>query len=338
MTRDAVNLMPPDFQQVFTQNIRYMEPGVRDPDEVIRDYQNHYYLPYNQEGGVIDRIESIIPIIQTKLKAGNNRDAVKQFCYLAHYIADLWTPEALIKQDQGSNHDFVAITPIIILFEGYNQPIENYRTHFENRSSWRWNLENSDSLYSLLYSEAVNDITKTWLSVWHQSGKTTQPVSPLMIEHNKEPFSLSFAMLPQIEVQKTRLCGLNQAQREQVLQQRADDEQYIAERATEASIDASEAMAEARGRLALRALLAPRPPELTVLESSLKTIGRNSFFVARMRHMGTKPIKYLSVNYRGEDKKLVEVQDFSPGEIVKISAVLPANATKEELEYRYSEK
>ena len=135
MTRDAVTLMPADFQKMFAENIRMMEPGVQDPDGVIRDYQNHYYLPYNKEGGAIDRIESIIPIIQTKLKASNNRDAVKQFCYLAHYIADLWTPESLIKKDQGSNDDFVANTPIVVLFEGYEQPIKNYKSYFQDRSS-----------------------------------------------------------------------------------------------------------------------------------------------------------------------------------------------------------
>ena len=337
MTRDAITLMPADFQQVFTQNIRYMQPGIQDPDGVIRDHQNHYYLPYNKEGGAIDRIESIIPIIQTKLKTGNNRDAVKQFCYLAHYIADLWTPEPLIKRDQGPNDDFVANTPIIVLFEGYEQPIKNYKSYLQDRSSWRWTFENSEGVYSLLYSEAVNDIANTWLSVWHGSGKSVQTVSPLMIEHNKEAFRLAYDLVGTNPPEKIRLCGLNQAQREKVLYDQALDEQYAAEKTVEQATDNSEAIAEARGRLALQALLNPRP-ELSVLENSLRTVGNHSFFVARMRQIGTKPIKYFSVTYRGDGKKLVEVQDFKPGEVVKIKAVLPPNITKEELQYRYTEK
>lgn len=337
MTRDAITLMPADFQQLFTQNIQYMQPGIQDPDAVIRDYQNHYYLPYKKEGGAIERIESIIPVIQTKLKAGNNRDAVKQFCYLAHYIADLWTPEPLIKRDQGPNDDFVANTPIIVLFEGYDQPIKNYRSYFLARSSWRWTFENSEAVYSLLYSEAVNDIANTWLSVWQGSGKTIETVTPLMVEHKKEAFRLAYNMVGTNPPEKLRLCGLNQAQREKVLNEQALDEQIAAEKAAEQATDNSEAVAEARGRLALQALLAPRP-ELSVLENSLRTIGNHSFFVARMRHIGTKPIKYFSVNYRGDGKKLIEVQDFKPGEVVKVQAVLPPNTTKEELQYRYSEK
>jgi hypothetical protein len=337
MTRDAVTLMPADFQKMFAENIRMMGPGVQDPDAVIRDYQNHYYLPYKKEGGAIERIESIIPVIQTKLKAGNDRDAVKQFCYLAHYVADVWTPERLIKTDQGTNDDFVANNPIIVLFEGYDRPIENYKTYLQNRSSWRWTFENSETVYSLLYSEAVNDIAQIWLSVWQGSGKSVQVVGPLKIEHNKEAFHLTYDLIGTNPPEKIRLCGLNQAQREKVLYEQALDEEYAAEKAAEQSTDNSEAIAEARGRLALQALLNPRP-ELSVLENSLKTVGNRSFFVARMRYLGTKPIKYFSVNYRPDGKKLVEVQDFKPGEIVKIQAILPANATKEELQYIYSEK
>lgn len=337
MTRDAINLMPADFQQMFAQNIQYMQPGIQDPDAVLRDYQNHYYLPYKKEGGAIDRIESIIPIIQTKLKAGNNRDAVKQFCYLAHYIADLWTPESLIKRDQGPNDDFVANTRIIVLFEGYEQPIKNYKSYFQNRSSWRWTFENSESVYSLLYNEAVNDITNTWLSVWQGSGKSIQTLPPLMIEHSKETFRLAYDLVGTNPPERVRLCGLNQAQREKVLYEQALDEQYAEEKAIEQATDNSEAIAEARGRLALQALLNPRP-ELSILENSLKTVGSHSFFVARMRNIGTKPIKYFSVNYRADGKKLVEVQDFKPGEVVKIISVLPPNATREQLQYSYSEK
>jgi hypothetical protein len=94
MTRDAVMFMPADLQKLFKENIKIMAPGVRDPDEVLGDFQNHYYLPESHEGGAIDRIDSIISILQTKLQTGKDREAVRQFCYLAHYIGDLWTPES----------------------------------------------------------------------------------------------------------------------------------------------------------------------------------------------------------------------------------------------------
>ena len=129
MTRDAFQFMPADFQKFFKDNIKVLQPGVRDPDEVLGDFQNHYYLADTHEGGAIDRINSIISILETKLETGKDREAARQFCYLAHYIGDLWTPESLIKKDQRPNQNFIFDTAIVVLFEGYQYPIRSEGAH-----------------------------------------------------------------------------------------------------------------------------------------------------------------------------------------------------------------
>jgi hypothetical protein len=70
ITRDAAMFMPADFQKFFKDNRKIMAPGVRDPDEVIGDFQNHYYLPDKHEGGALDRIDSIISHSRNKAKIG----------------------------------------------------------------------------------------------------------------------------------------------------------------------------------------------------------------------------------------------------------------------------
>ncbi len=321
MTRDAVMFMPADFQKFFKANLKIMEQGVRDPDEVVGDFQNHYYLADTREGGVVDRIDSIISTLNTKLEAKKDYEAVRQFCYLAHYIGDLWTPESLIKKDQRPNQNFIFDTPIVVLFEGYQYPIQNYQMYFQERTSYRWTLENSESISSLLYSEAVNDIAQTWLSIWHKSGKSVKPLSPLMIEHNREPLPIIYDELPYELVQKAKLHELIQKQREK----------------SGTAPKKPEPVKEPPGIFVVKALITPGP-ELAVLESSLKTIGNDSFFVARLRLKGTKPVKYFSVSCRGQDQKLIEVEDYNPGEVVKIQAILPPKTTKIDLQYRYLEK
>jgi hypothetical protein len=263
------------------------------------------------------------PTLETKLKSGKDREAVRQFCYLAHYIADLWTPESLIKKDQRSNLDFVWHTSIVVLFDGYQYPIKNYRMYFEERSSWRWTLENSESVSSLLYSEAVNDIAQTWLSIWHRSNNSITPISPLMIEHNKEPISLVYDELPPEEVQRVKLHALIQAKREKS--------------GSVNTVKKPEPIAQTSMNFVTKTLLNPGP-ELAVLENSLKTVGDQSFFVARLRQKGTKPIKTFSVSCRGQNKNLIEVEEFNRGEVVKIQAILPSTTNKNDFQYQYSDK
>ncbi len=193
MTKDAASLMPEELQKILTSNKRFVEAGIKDPDEMIRDWQNHYYIPTQPpDGGGLDRVEKIVKIVQTKLQGSNQLDVGKQFCYLAHYIADLWSPEKLIKADVNADVDFVQNENIVVLFEGYSKPIENYRDYFQTRSLWRWRLENSAEVSRILYSEAVNDIARVWLSLWQQSGKTVAPVQGGVIEHKKGALKINF--------------------------------------------------------------------------------------------------------------------------------------------------
>ena len=331
MTKDAAMFMPDDFRKFFKDNIKVMRPGVRDPDEVIGDFENHYYLADTHEGGAIDRINSIISTLQTKLETQKDREAVRQFCYLAHYIADLWTPESLIKKDQRPNQNFIFDTPIIVLFDGYQYPINNYQVYFQERTSYRWTLENSENISSLLYSEAVNDIAQTWLSIWHKSGKSVKPLSPLMIEHNREPIPIVYDELSSEQVQKAKLHALIQAKREKEDPQAVQAEKIAAQNAAKKLEDWQ------KKNFIVKPLLSPGP-ELAVLESSLKTIGNDAYFVARLRLKGTKPIRNFSISCRGQEKNLIEVDDFNPGEVVKIQTILPQNTTKNDFQYRYTEK
>src|SRR5262249_13276985 len=153
MTRDAVALMPAEFQKMLTEHQKFVEQGIRDPDEVIRDWPNHYYIAATGEGGAIDRIEKIIAVIQSRFNGSSPTDVTKQLCYLAHYIGDLWTPAPLLKQTLPNDDNFVVNNEIIVYWEGYQKPIENWHDYYVQRSRWRWRLEDSKSIYPLLYSE-----------------------------------------------------------------------------------------------------------------------------------------------------------------------------------------
>jgi hypothetical protein len=205
--------------------------------------------------------------------------------------------------------------------------------YFQDRSLQRWALENSESVNSLLYSEAVNDIAQIWLSIWHKSGKSIQPVSPLLIEHNKEPMNLSYDTLPPEQVQKAKLHALIQAKREQSTPDGKASEQNTAKE----SENHSKTAVEANRDYMVKPLFTPGS-EVSILESSLKDVGNYSVFVARLRQRGAKPIKYFSVNCRCQEKKLIEVEEFNPGEVVKIQSILPPNVSRDDLQYRYSEK
>src|SRR5262245_56554428 len=182
--------------------------------------------------------------------------------------------------------------------------------YFQERSAYRWTFENSENISSLLYSEAVNDIAQTWLSIWHRTGKSVKPLDPLMIEHNREPIAFIYDELPPEQVQKAKLHALIQAQREKTDPQAVQAEKMAAQNAAKKLENFQ------KTNFIVKPLLNPGP-ELAVLESSLKTIGNNSYFVARLRLKGTQPIKNFSVSCRGQEENLIEVDDFNPGEVVK---------------------
>jgi hypothetical protein len=342
MTRDAISLMPPDLQKKFHENTKFVQSGIYDPDDMLKDYQNHYYIP-GTEGGGLDRVEKIIRTIEMKLKDPKNVDAGKHFCLLAHYIADLWNPESLIKRETLDNHDYVMNHDIVVVFEGYQKPISNYREYLDARSRWRWKLENSEEISSLLYSEAVNDIAQVWLSLWQQSGKTVGPMQASIIEHKIGALQVNFEAVMKQEVLDAGATAtkLNKAydekEREQLYLKMVDHKQE-GERLSETMVPADESLANQRmlrDQAKLESFKNPKP-EFMVLESSMKQIGNDSYFVARIHNKGQKEVQYLSLVYSGRSGALAEINNFKPGQIVKVEATLPANSSKENIRFNFS--
>ena len=314
MTRDAISLMPEEFKQTFVQNRQFVEAGITDPDELIRDWQNHFYTPAASEGGALDRIDKLITIVQNKLKTSHKTDASKQLCYLAHYIGDLWSPEALIKQDTGSNMDFLKTNNIVVSFEGYEKPVENLHDYLKSRSEWRWKLENSKEISTLLYSEAVNDIAVSWLTLWHQSGHTVVPLDPLVLEHKIDVLSVK--------------SGYYSGGKVYWKDTSYDQSWYRTSRSANRTLYEQVRL---RNEQAMLAKLAPAAP-FTMLESSLKKIGDQSYFVARIRIKGDQEVPSIAFLYPGVKGSAATVTNLSPGQVSKVEAVLPLNANKDQIQ------
>jgi hypothetical protein len=342
ITTDAISVMPPELKKIFDERKQFIKSGIGDPDEVLKDFQNHYYIP-GVEGGGLDRIDKIIRIIEMKLKDPKNLDAPKHFCLLAHYIADLWSPETLIKRDTMSNIDYIQNHDIVVVFEGYEKPITNYREYLEARSKWRWTLENSENVSSLLYSEAVNDIAQVWLSLWQQSGKTVSPLPVSVIDHTKGALMVNFEEVMKQEVLDTATTATkfqrtyDETEREKMYLKLVDHKNET-ERISETLAPTDESYATQRmmrDQAKLESFKNPKP-EFSVLESSIKQVGNDSHFVARIRNKGQKEVKYLSLLYAGKAGALAEINNFKPGQIVKVEATLPANASKENIRFNFS--
>jgi hypothetical protein len=333
MTRDAIALMPEEFQKVFKEHLKLTEAGIKDPDDLIKDWQNHYYIPTNPpEGGALDHIDKLIKTVQIKMKSGNYNEMSKQFCYLAHYIGDLWEPESLIKKSTIPDMSFVENNDLFIVFDGYDKPIENFHDYFQKRSQWRWRLENTPQVSTLLYNEAVNDIAKTWLTLWQESGKTVAKIGPKMIEHNKEAMNVNFERLL-TEEQRTfdtygepNIMDAYEARKKEIerLQQNVDP-------STEAMI----AKAELRKEQEQLSKLNPKAP-FRMVESSIRTIGDQAYFVARVRNKSEVEIPSIAFMYPGVKGPAALVMGLKPGQVAKIEAVLPANATKEQIQLIFS--
>ncbi|MCI0606468.1 hypothetical protein L0156_26080 [bacterium] len=334
MTKDAISLMPPELQKILVSNKKFVEAGIKDPDEMIRDWQNHYYIPSEPpEGGGIDRVEKIIKIVQTKLQGGNQLDVGKQLCYLAHYIADLWNPEKLIKGDVAQNLDFVQNENIVVLFEGYEGPIENYREYFVTRSQWRWRLENTPEVSRILYSEAVNDIARIWLSLWQQSGKTTEPVAAGVIEHKKGALTINFARLLVEEEYTWEAARAEQDWKDGYVAHYKEVDRL------KSNVDPNPrdglARAEIRNQEQWMNRVSPTAP-FKMLETSLKTVGDKTYLVARFRNKSEKDIPSIAFMYPGVKGPAALVTNVRAGEVIKIQAALPPNAQREKIQMIFS--
>lgn len=334
MTKDAASLMPEELQKILTSNKRFVEAGIKDPDEMIRDWQNHYYIPSQPpEGGGLDRVEKIVKIVQTKLQGNNQFDVGKQLCYLAHYIADLWNPEKLIKADVNADLDFVQNENLVVLFEGYSKPIENYRDYFQTRSQWRWRLENSAEVSRILYSEAVNDIARAWLSLWQQSGKTVVPVQAGVIEHKKGALKINFERML-LEEQYTWDAARGEEDWKDGYAAHYKEVDRLKSNVTPTEGD-SLASAEVRNQEQWMNRVSPTAP-FQMLETSLKTVGDQAYLVARFRNKSGKEIPSIAFMYPGVKGPAALVTNVRAGEVIKIQAALPPNAAREKIQMIFS--
>ncbi len=333
MTRDAVSLMPADLKATFTSHQKFVESGIKDPDELMRDWQNHYYIASNPpEGGAIARIDKLAEIVQKKFKTSTADDASKQMCYLAHYIADLWTPEPISRQAPVDDPRLTVNYSVTVLYEGYKQPIDDLHAYFEKRAQWRWKLEASRDITPLLYSEAVNDIARVWLTLWQQSGHAVEPQKMAVIEHKKGALNINYERLL-IEEGAT----WSQYDIEGDWYDRYQSHSKEMERITTNVIQTDDqltAQAQLRTEEARLNGLSPAAP-FEMLEVSLKTVDDKSYLVARLRNKGRQEKQVVSIMYPGIRGPVAQVKNMKPGQVAKFEAVLPANASKDRLQLIY---
>ncbi|MCI0416764.1 hypothetical protein L0222_28685 [bacterium] len=315
MTRDAISLMPEDFQMELFAHKKYVVSGIMDPDELLRDWENHFYIPsLPPSGGAMNRIEKLIALIQDRLQKPALGDTGKQLCYLAHYIGDLWSPESHLKQNCREGPDFLLNNRIVVVWEGYDKPIDNFQEHFKQRAQWRWKIENSHKVATLLYNEAVNDIAGVWLSLWQGRNKSVQPLQRRILEHKRDalivqPKSSSSSSSKSIWESQF----YTQKWRTSTYTRRADLRAAVA----------------ARNDKAFLSRIQPTNP-FVVLEASLKSLQTNSFLVIRLR--AEKDISSISLMYPGHRGAIATAVEVPSGEVVKLEGTLPTHAKKDQIE------
>lgn len=339
MTRDAISLMPPDFKKIFEDHKKYTENGITDPDLILKDWQNHYYIPSNPpEGGALDRIDKIISIVRMKLKNSTAPDASKQLCYLAHYIGDLWSPESVIKRDTASDLDFFQNNTIFVVYEGLKGPIPDLGSYLKDRSAWRWKLEDSKTVSTLLYSEAVNDIARVWLTLWQESGKDVAPQTGLILEHKPGVLQDNLMRyLSRDEANELHGGWYHQEWHEY------DDYSYsdydLSRQRAEYQYHPSESQLYgkviARNEKQLLSMIRPDAP-FQFLEVSLKTLGNENYFVARVRNASNQEIPSIAFLAPGVKGALALIKALKPGQVRKLDAVLPVSVTKDQIQVVFS--
>jgi hypothetical protein len=328
MTRDAISLMPPEFQKSFTEHQKFVESGIKDPDEVLRDWQNHYYIPGPPpEGGAIDRIEKLSQVILLKFQNSTATDVSKQLCQLAHYIADLWEPESLIKQNTSSNAMFVNDNDLTVFYEGYKEPIANPREFFMQRAEWRWRLENSNQVSTLLYNEAVNDIARTWLTLWQQSGHKIETQPSAMIHHKAGNLNVNYENVMLEESVAWYIPTGNPIDAVQAhLQEMARLNEQV-----NPSDDTLATRAKMRNEQQMMEKTNPKAP-FAMLETSLKKYTDSTYLIARVQNRSNADIPAISFMYPGVKGPFAQVENLRPGAVAKIEAKLPADATKQAIQ------
>lgn len=328
MTRDAISLMPPEFQKSFTEHQKFVESGIKDPDEVLRDWQNHYYIPGPPpEGGAIDRIEKLSQVILIKFQNSTASDVSKQLCQLAHYIADFWEPESLIKQNTATNAMFVNDNDLTVFYEGYKEPISNPRDYFVQRADWRWRLENSNQVSTLLYNEAVNDIARMWLTLWQQSGHKVEAQPTAMIHHKAGNLNVNYERVMLEEAVAWYIptgSPIDAAQAHVQEMARLNEE-------VNPSDDTLATRAKMRNEQQMMEKTNPKAP-FAMLETSLKKYADGSYLIARVQNRSNADILAISFMYPGIKGPFALVENLRAGAVAKIEAKLPVDATKENVQ------
>lgn len=329
MTRDAIALMPAEFQETFTKHQKFVEQGVRDPDELLRDWPNHFYIPVTNEGKALERVDKIVKIVQTKFQNSTATDTSKQLCYLAHYIGDMWMPENLIRTRQMDNKGFLTNNDIIVFYEGYQKPIEDVDAYLRKRMSWRWKLENSPEISTLLYSEAVNDIARIWLTLWQQAGHQVEPQKPSLIAHNKDSLDINFERL----LREERVYWYSSWD-ESSFMDAYDTHQKEVERLNQSVAPSEEALyarAELRNQKEMLSKLNPDAP-FKMLETSLKAIGDKAYFVARVENISEVEIPSIAFMHKDVRGPLALVKNLKPGLVAKVEATVPLEVQKDQIQ------
>ena len=332
MTRDAVSLMPEEFRKTFTEHQKFVESGIKDPDLLLKDWQNHYYIPAIPEGGALDRIDKLVEVVQRKFKNSTAIDTSKQLCYLAHYIADLWTPEPISKGAPIEDPNLLSNYNLVVLYEGFRQPIDNFHEYFERRSQWRWRLENSKEIIPLLYSEAVNDIARAWLTLWQQAGHTVEPQKVALVEHKKGALNVNFERLLLEEAYTWDQWDIEGDWYDKYQSHYHEVDRLAANVAP--TDDQMAAQAQRRTQETKLSKLSPDAP-FEMLETSLRTIGDKSYLVGRIRNKSRTERPLLSLMYPGIRGPIAQIKNFQPGQVSKFEAVLPADASKDKIQLIY---
>jgi hypothetical protein len=236
----------------------------------------------------------------------------------------------LIKVNTASDAMFANENNIIVFYEGYSEPITNFREYFLRRADWRWRLENSKDVSTLLYNEAVNDIARTWLTLWQQSGHKIDAQPTAMIHHKAGNINVNYDALIMEEAVSWNQWYLNTNNPADNLQAHLNEMKRLNEEVNP-SDDVLATRAIMRNEQQMLEKTNPKAP-FVMLETSLKKFTDGSYLIARVQNRSNSDITAISFMYPGIKGPFAVVENLKIGGVAKIEAKLPADATKENIQ------
>ncbi|HSP66397.1 MAG TPA: hypothetical protein VLN48_01640, partial [Bryobacteraceae bacterium] len=189
--------------------------------------------------------------------------------------------------------------------------------------------ENSKQISTLLYSEAVNDIASTWLTLWQMAGHTVEPVRMAAILHKRGALSVNFERLMLEEGTHWDMWNIQGDSMDRTAAH-FDEMSRLSENVLP-SDDAMAAQAQLRNQQSKLSQLNPSAP-FTMVETSLRNMGDKSYLITRVRNQGKAVISSLSLMYPGIKGPVAQVQNFKPGQVVVLEAWMPADAKKDQIQ------